>query len=281
MTNTAASVLGTSKPRSIGEFGGTWALVTGASSGLGEVFARKLAHRGANLILAARSGDRLGRLATDLARVGGVEARSVAVDLSEPEGVRTLLDAVGEMGVFVEHLFNNAGFGSAGAFSEPSGERERAMVRLNAEAVVALSHALLGPMLAAGRGGIVNVASTAAFQPVPYMATYAASKAFVLSFTLSLARETADKGVRVMALCPGPVKTGFQEAAGISRPGLRIAELGAEETVERALDAYARGEVFYVPGFVNGAQSVAAKLLPRGFLSWLTVKAMRRLGRGD
>jgi uncharacterized protein len=261
------------------DYRGAWALVTGASSGIGEEFARKLAERGANLILAARSAERLTRLGADLARVNRVEVRKVAVDLAEPAGHAELLAAIDAAGVFVEHVINNAGYGSAGPFATLDPMREAAMVRLNCEAVVALTRGLLDPMVRAGRGGVINVASVSGFQAVPYMATYGATKAFVVSFTVALAAELEGTGVRAMALCPGPVRTGFQEAAGISRPGIPLAELTARQTVERGLAAYERGEALFVPGFVNGLQVAASRLVPRSLLSWASVQAMRRLGR--
>jgi short-subunit dehydrogenase len=135
-------------------------------------------------------------------------------------------------------------------------------------------------MLAARDGGVLNVASTAAFQPVPYMATYGATKAFVLSFTLALASELNGTGVRAMALCPGPVHTGFQAAAGVSKPALSLALLTPNRTIEPALQAYERGDTLFTPGVVNGVQSVASKLLPRGLVTWATRRQMERLGRG-
>jgi short-subunit dehydrogenase len=258
---------------------GKWALVTGASSGIGEEFARKLAERGENLVLVARSRDRLERLAGDLTRVNGVEARVMAFDLSTPDGPASLLEALTATGVFVELVVNNAGFGSAGNLASLDAAREAAMVRLNVDAVAALTRGLLPPMLDEGRGGFINVASTAAFQAVPYMATYGASKAFVLHYTLALAAELRGTGVRAMALCPGPVRTGFQEAAGIPGPGSRLAELSARTTVERALRAYERGDDRCVPGFANTAQSVVVKLAPRGLVRWAAVRAMHRMGR--
>jgi short-subunit dehydrogenase len=260
-------------------FAGSFCLVTGASSGLGEEFARQLAHRGANLILTARSADRLNNLASDLARVNGVVVRVFAADLSAAGGVGELLASVRATGVFVEHVVNNAGFGSAGAFARLDGERESAMVGLNVDAIVQLTHGLLAPMQENGRGGFINVASTASFQPVPFMATYGATKAFVLSFTLALATEFEDTGVRALAFCPGPVRTGFQAAAGIERPGLALAELTRERTVARALAAYEQGERLCVPGLVNGAQAFVSRHLPRSLISWATARTMKRLGR--
>jgi short-subunit dehydrogenase len=253
--------------------------VTGASSGLGAEFSRSLAHRGANLVLTARSEDRLVELANDLRRVNGVETHVVATDLAVPGGAERLLQRVTELGVPVVHLVNNAGFGSGGPFSSLDAKREDAMVRLNAGAVVTLSRGLLPGMLAAGRGGVINVASTAGLQPVPFMATYGATKAFVVSFTLALAAELKGTGVRAMVLCPGPVLTGFQAAAGLSRPGLKLAVLTPQKTVESGLSAYVRGERQHVPGVVNTLQSVGSRLAPERLVSWVTARAMRRWGR--
>ncbi|HWP06356.1 MAG TPA: SDR family oxidoreductase [Polyangiaceae bacterium] len=260
-------------------FENRWVLVTGASSGLGAELARRMAEHGAHLVLTARSRDRLEELAQDLRRVNGTRTHVVPVDLADPDGAATLARTVRELGVPIAHLVNNAGIGSAGAFAELDAARESSLVELNVAAIVRLTRALLPGMLAAGDGGVLNVASTVAFQPVPYMATYAATKAFVVSFTLGLATELEGSGVRVMALCPGPVRTGFQAAAGIERPGLPIAVLSAQRTVELALAAYARGERLFVPGVVNGLQVGAARLLPRGLTAWATKRTMQRLGR--
>jgi len=260
-------------------FTGSTVLVTGASSGLGAEMARSLARRGANLVLTARSEGRLEELASDLRRVNGVEVHVVPVDLSAPDGASRVLDAVSRLGVTVDHLINNAGFGSGGPFAGLDAAREDAMVRLNSGAVVTLTRALLPKMLERGRGGVLNVASTASFQPVPYMATYGATKAFVVSFTLALATELRGTGITAMVLCPGPVLTGFQAAAGLERPGLGMAVLGIARTVESGLDAYARGERLYVPGVVNGLQRFGSRIVPEPVTSWLAARAMRRWGR--
>ncbi|HEX5097862.1 MAG TPA: SDR family oxidoreductase [Polyangiaceae bacterium] len=260
-------------------FENRWALVTGASSGLGAELARRMAEHGAHLVLTARSRDRLEELAQDLRRVNGTRTHVVPVDLADPDGAATLARTVRELGVPIAHLVNNAGIGSAGAFAELDAARESSLVELNVAAMVRLTRALLPGMLATRDGGVLNVASTVAFQPVPYMATYAATKAFVVSFTLALATELEGSRVRVMALCPGPVRTGFQAAAGIERPGLPIAVLSPQRTVELALAAYARGERLFVPGVVNGLQVGAARLLPRSLTAWATKRTMQRLGR--
>jgi short-subunit dehydrogenase len=261
-------------------FADRWVLVTGASSGLGEEIAKRLAQHGAHLVLTARREDRLRNLGADLKRVNGIDALVIPADLARPDGPDQVLAALAERRIAITHLVNNAGFGSAGAFAELDAERESAMVELNVGAVVRLTRALVGPMIRAGEGGVLNVASTAGFQPVPFMATYAATKAFVVSFTLALAAELAGTGVRAMALCPGPVPTEFQAAAGFSRPALPFAVLSPNRTIRRALAAYERGEHLCTPGLVNGAQALAARLLPQGVVTWAAARTMRRLGRG-
>ncbi|MBE7478901.1 MAG: SDR family oxidoreductase [Polyangiaceae bacterium] len=260
-------------------FFGTRALVTGASSGIGAELARQLATRGANLILTARSKDKLDALAEELRQKNRVAVQVVVADLAQPGGAQSLAADVDALGVDVDHLVNNAGFGDAGALVKADPDKLAEMVRLNCEAVVVLARHFLPPMLARRRGGVLNVASTAAFQPMPYMAVYAATKAFVLSFSAALAKEAEGNGVTVTALCPGPVPTGFQAAAGIE-PGVeRIAALSAEETAARALSAYAAGDTVCVPGAVNRVQTVLSKLAPRELLTSAISIAMKRAGR--
>jgi short-subunit dehydrogenase len=265
------------------DFRGSWALVTGASSGLGAEFARQLAHQGTNLILTARSAGKLQRLAEDLARVNGVSTHAIPADLSAQGGVQGLLSAVDALGVSVLHVINNAGFGSTGSFVNADPEQELRMVRLNCESVVAIARHFLPHLVARGTGGLLQVASTSAYQPTPYMATYGASKAFVLSFTLSLAEEARGSGVRILALCPGPVPTGFQEAAGIHGTSamLKIARLEAPTVVETALAAYRSGRDVAVPGAFNTLQTAAVKLIPRGVVLRAARWAMHGLGRAD
>jgi short-subunit dehydrogenase len=262
------------------EFAGTWALVTGASSGLGAEFARQLAQRGTNLILTARSRDKLQRFAEDLSRVNGVSTHALLADLGAPGGSRSLLEQVEALGVHVTHVVSNAGFGSAGPFTNSDPETEERMVRVNAEAVVVIARHFLPRMLARREGGLIQVASTAAYQPTPFMATYGASKAFVLSFSLSLAEEVRGSGVRVLSLCPGPVPTGFQEAAGIHSSGLlKLTRLDAPAVVEAALAGYVAGRNVVVPGALNSLQTTAVKMLPRGFVVRAARWAMQGLGR--
>ena len=261
-------------------FSGTFALVTGASSGLGEEFARQLAHRGCNLVLTGRSREKLETLASDLARINGVATRVVTADLAQPGGAEQLALIVDDLGVTVDHVVNNAGFGSAGSFSESDPRRQASMVRVNVESVVCLSGHFLPGMVKRNRGGIINVGSTAAYQPTPYMATYGASKSFVVSFSAALASELEKSDVRVLACCPGPVPTGFQAAAGMPEGSvLKLAELEPNEVVQSTLEAYAAGRVVYVPGTVNSLQTTLSKLLPRAIAVRAARYTMRRLGR--
>jgi short-subunit dehydrogenase len=261
-------------------FNGCTALVTGASSGLGEEFARELARRHANLILTARSRDKLERLAADLSRVNGVKVDVIVQDLAEPDGALALAREIRARGLEVDHVINNAGFGTAGRFETMDVEREARMIRVNCESVVVLSRSLLRGMLDRKRGGILNVASTAAHQPTPFMTTYGASKAFVLSFTLALAEELRGTAVHALALCPGPVPTGFQAAASIpSGAVLSFAKLDAHTVVERALDAYARRTVLKTPGLVNSVQTLASRVFPRSLVVRAARLTMTKLGR--
>jgi uncharacterized protein len=252
-----------------------WVLITGASSGLGAEFARALAARGANLVLTARSAERLEQLALDLGRVNGVLTSVIVADLASSDGVRALLSGVDALGVQIEHVISNAGFGSAGRFVEADAATQAAIVRVNCEAVVAIARHFVPPLAKLRSGGILHVASTAAYQPTPYMASYGASKAFVMSFSLGLREELSGTGVRVVTLCPGPVPTGFQRAAGVDKPLPKIAVLQASDVVEAALHAYDRDLAVCVPGTVNSVQTSAVKLLPRAIVSKAARWALR------
>lgn len=262
-------------------FHGTTALVTGASSGIGEQFARQLAQAGADLIVSARSRDKLEALAGELSSREGVRVDVVPADLSNADGVAALVRGVGELGVFVEHLVNNAGFGGVGAFLNAEPGRLAEMLRLNCEALLVLTRHFLPAMVERRKGGVIQVASTAAYQPLPFMATYAATKAFVLSLSAALSEELRGTDVRMLALCPGPVPTGFQQVAGIEPGAERVAALSAEDTVARALHAYYRRRSVLVPGAVNRAQTTFTKHAPRAVVTRAVASAMRRMGRAD
>lgn len=244
-------------------FRASWALVTGASLGLGEEMACQLAAYGANLVLTARSRDRLESLAGALAAEHGVETRCVPCDLAAPGGARQLCARVEALGVEIDHLVSNAGFGTVGPFAQSRGDEQADMVRLNCEAAVVLAGHFLPRMVQRGRGGILHVASVAGYVPMPYMATYAATKAFLLSFSAALSEETRGTGVTVTALCPGPVRTGFQaRAGGDLLPEDERAELSAEATVRAGIEAYAAGRDRVVPGLVNRVNALGSRILP-------------------
>ena len=220
------------------------ALVTGASSGIGEQFARQLAARGYNLVLVARRTDRLEKLASELP----TDAKVVACDLASDAA--SLGGRVQELGVDIDLLVNNAGFGTSGPFLENEPARDAEEVRLNCEAVVTLCHAFLPGMVERRRGGVINVASTAGMQPIPYEAVYAATKAFAISFTDALHAELRGTGVRVMAVNPGPVPTEWQEVAGYEpdRPAPAPGEIPAAQVVSESLEAWDKGRRSVIPG---------------------------------
>lgn len=255
---------------------GQWALVTGASSGLGEQFARQLASRGLGVVLTARSVDRLESLAAELGSAHGVGTRVVGADLSVAGGIDQFLKALDALEVPIDHLVGNAGFGVHGELARSDPAEQRRMVTLNCEAIVALSRALVPGMIERGRGGVITVGSTAGFQPAGSLATYAASKAFAISFTEALHEELKPHGVRAMVLCPGPVPTGFQQRAKIKIvPAQKAMVIDAGETVRRALAAYEAGETVFVPGALNKIGAVLGSKAPRALVRSVTYRLMR------
>lgn len=244
-------------------------LVTGASSGIGAEIARGLAARGHGVTLVARREERLVELAGELEDEFGVAAGTVAADVSDPADRDRLTAEVDRRGLAVEVLVNNAGYGSGGPFVELERERETGMVRTNVEAVVGLAGAYLPAMAARGRGAVLNVASLIAFQPVPFQATYGASKAFVLSFTDALHEELRGTGVTVTAVCPGPVRTEFGAEGGFGGADDRIpgfAWLDADKVAAAALEGLESGERVVVPGPLNRVASLYGQHLPRSVL---------------
>lgn len=254
-------------------------MVTGASSGLGEEIARQLAARGTNVVLTARSRDKLEALATELRTAYAVKTHVLDVDLAAVGGPERLCREVDALDVFIQHLVNNAGFGLAGEFVESDAYKDLDMVRVNCAALMTLSHHFAPSMAEQRCGGILNVASTAAHQPMPYMALYGATKAFVLSFSAALAQELRSRDVRVCALCPGPVPTGFQKVAGTDVRHQSVAVLSAQDTVRLGLDGYERGRDVVVTGTVNRVQTLASKLMPRPVITRGVAFAMKRMGR--
>jgi short-subunit dehydrogenase len=249
------------------------ALVTGASGGIGEAFARQLAALGKDLVLVARSEDELNLLARELGSQHAVQAHVVVADLARHDSASALYAETGRLGLDIDLLVNNAGFAKAGAFSELPFDVQADMVRLNVNTLTELTRLYLPAMQQRQRGGVINVASNAAFQPVPYIAVYGATKAYVLSFSEAIAEEVAADGVRVMALCPGATATGFHDTAGVwvqqqsSMPT-------PDEVVAAGLRAFERGRRSFLHGATNQLTAIASRLLPRRLVVHLTARVM-------
>ncbi len=256
---------------------GRTALVTGASSGIGEAFARVLAERGAAVILVARSAQRLDALAAQLRERHGVEATPIVADLASGEGLAAVPAQVAKHGRQVDILINNAGIGTHGAFPELPMDRERDEMQLNCIAPVALAKAFLPAMLERADGAIVNVASTAAFQPTPGMAVYGATKAFVLSFSEALRVETRARGVRVLALCPGPTRTHFFANTGspkMQRNPFFARGMEPERVARTALAALERDRGVAIPGAFNKFGAFGVRLGPRALVARMSGKVV-------
>lgn len=236
-------------------------LITGASSGIGEAFARRLAAEKHNLVLVARSEKKLHELCDELMLKHQITAHYVAMDLNDFEADKRLFDETERHKMQVEWLINNAGFGSMGDFAALDLEKELEMLNLNISVLVALTHRYLQRMREQKSGVIINVSSTASFQPVPFMAAYAATKAFVTSFSEAIAEENRPFGIKVSALCPGPTDTNFFAAANavpFSAKGMQT----AEDVVEAALNGVSKGKSTTVSGWTNYIGAVFGTLVP-------------------
>jgi uncharacterized protein len=259
---------------------GRVALVTGASSGIGEAFARALGARGLQLIVTGRDEGRLGRVADEIATANSVRVERVVVDLTRPDAPEQLKAAVDGFGLVPDVLVNNAGAAFIGTFTELPLDT----IRVNVEALVALTGLFLPAMLAQGRGGIVNTSSASGLQPLPHYAVYGATKAFVNSFSQALWAEVRGRGVRVVAVCPGPVSdTRFGERAGGSSldkfPGLsNRRQMPREKVVALALRGLERGDPLVVPGLTNRLMSGVAGLVPRRLQLLATERVFRPAG---
>lgn len=255
-------------------------MVTGASSGIGEQLARQLASRGHNLILVARREDRLRSLAGELERLHGVQTRVIAADLEDREQVDRLPARIAEEGLDVEVLVNNAGFSTVGdVHSNP--DRQLGMVRVNVEALTALTSAFLPGMTERGRGAVLNVASVAGFQPIPAQAVYAATKAFVLSFSQATAVELKDTGVSMTALCPGPVATEFVEVAGFKKSKEQMAPSmlwsTADDVAKSGIEGMEKGKRVVIPGVGNRATAMFGYYSPRALVLGPMASIYRRV----
>jgi short-subunit dehydrogenase len=255
------------------DFRGRWALVTGASAGIGVALARELAARGAKLILTARRRERLEVLAQELAGKG-TEVRIVVADLNDPEAPQQIYDATVGAGLDVDILINNAGLGQYGAFATSPQEQELSQVRVNCEAVVRLSRLFVPHMVERRRGWVLVVASTASFQPVPYISTYAATKVFDRFFALGLAEEVARFGVKVTALCPGPTESEFFDVAGAAvfkMRGMQPAEVVARQGVA----ALVRGQRTILPALNGRVTAFLVRFLPVSLITKTVEKIAR------
>ncbi len=250
------------------------ALITGASAGLGLEFARSLAASGHDVVLVARRRDRLEALAAELSEAHGVTATVIAADLSDPEAPGRIVAETG--GAAIDVLVNNAGFGSVGPIAEADLPRELAMVQVNVLALMALTGLLLPGMVARGRGRILNVGSTAGFQPGPFMATYYATKAFVNHWTEALAVELSGTGVTATVSCPGATSTEFSGVSGTDKSLLvKTGEATAESVVRGALAAMMRGEPMIIHGLKNTLLVQSLRVSPRAIVRQITARLNR------
>jgi uncharacterized protein len=255
------------------DFKGKWALVTGASAGIGAALARELASRGAKLILTARRRDRLETLAADLT-AKGTEVRIVVADLNEPTAAQQIYDATEGAGLTVDILINNAGLGQFGAFISSPIDQEVSQVRVNCEAMVRLTRFFVPRMITRRRGWILVLASTASFQPVPYLSTYAATKAFDRFFALGLAAEVARFGVKVTALCPGPTESEFFDIARADAFKTRGMQ-PAPDVARLAVTALARGQRTIIPYFGGKFTAFLVRFLPVGLITYFVEQSGR------
>ncbi len=250
------------------------ALVTGASSGIGLELARCFAANGYALILVARDQPRLEHLAQELRSQSHQPVTVIPKDLAQPNATAELMAQITQHGLHVDLLVNNAGFGSHGLFAEADLEQQTRMVQVNVTALMQLTRLCLPDMISRHRGKILNVASTAAFQPGPLMAVYYATKAFVVSFSRALENELAGTGVTVTALCPGPTATEFQRRAGVERTRLMTQRIMDAQTVARiGYDALMRGQAIVIPGARNRLLASAVRFLP----ARLVMAAVRKM----
>lgn len=259
------------------------AVVTGASSGIGAAIARELATRGHHVTLVARRAENLEALAADIARSGG-RASAVVTDLSDRDARAALPERVTALGLTPDILVNNAGLSTLGPVAAADPAAEMHMIEVDVVAVADLCTRFLPGMIARNRGALLNVASTAAFQPLPGQAGYGACKTFVLSYTQSLSGELAGTGVSTAVLCPGPVDTGFGEAAGFSKKDAEAALppimwISPEKVARTAVDALAKGRVVAIPGRANRAAAVLARLTPNRLLVPLLARSHPGLRR--
>lgn len=251
-------------------------LITGASGGIGEAFARRLAAEKHDLFLIARSEDKLRNIGNELTEKYGIRCDHFGIDLAKNGADKSVFDEADRLRINVDWLINNAGFGSMGDFAKLELERELEMIRLNIAALVGLTHQFLPGMRSRRLGTIINVSSAAGFQPIPFMATYAATKSFVTSFTEAIAEENRPYGVRVLALCPGSTRTNFFEAAKMERAFSAKGQQTAEQVVDTALRAVSKGRSKIVSGWSNWLVASATNLVPNSLITKGIGKGLRK-----
>lgn len=259
---------------------GKWALITGASAGIGMAMTRELAAGGTNLVLTARRRDRLAGLATELAAKHNIRTLACVADLAQPAGPQQVFSFTQEKNIAIELLVNNAGFGAYGEFSKVRLDRLLEMTYVNVSAVVHVTHLYVPGMIQRGSGDILIVASTAAFQPVPYISTYAATKVFDLHFAEGLAEELRPHGIRVCALCPGSTETEFFQVAG-QRNHTRRAPESAEKVAHVGLAALAAGKTSVISGFTNWLGAETVRMVPRRTVAKITAGIFRPKEHGN
>lgn len=250
-------------------------LITGASSGIGEAFARRLAAENHNLVLVARSEKKLISLCDELMLKHEIMAHYVAIDLNDYQADLRLFKETINHGMEIEWLINNAGVGSMGDFAELEIEKELEMINLNVKALVALTHHYLQIMRRRKSGTIINISSTASFQPLPFMATYAATKAFVTTFTEALAEENRPHGIRFLNLCPGPTESNFFNASDIENPVTIKGMQKPEEVVEAALKGLEKGKTRVISGWLNSLVAKAANIAPNSLVTRVVSNNLR------
>jgi short-subunit dehydrogenase len=242
-----------------------WTIITGASSGIGAEFARAFAARGDALVLVARRAERLAALQAELA---GTRVETITLDLEQPDAAERLVAEIANRGIVVHTLVNNAGFGLRGRFTTLPYAEQIAMLELNVMTLTRLCGLVLPGLVARGAGGIINVASIAGFQAVPFMGVYAATKAYVLSLSEALHEEARQAGVTVTALCPGATATEFARRADLEKSKLFQGAMQAAEVARLGLAGYEAGRAVVITGGTNRAAALASKLLPRALVRW-------------
>jgi len=256
---------------------GSWALVTGASKGIGKVFAEVLASRGVNVVLVARSKDALTAYAENLSEKYGIRAVAIGADLASPRAPVNIQIKLALQNIEIDLLINNAGFGLSGSFLSHDLKQEQSQIQVNVQALIAMSHIFGRSMAARGRGGIINLASNSSFQPLPYMAGYAATKAFVLYFSEAIQHELAEKGVHVMASCPGPTATSFFEGTSTNMASRDFDS--SLSVVEKTLESFDRGKSVAYPGRASVRVATwLSRFLPRSFVVQIAALATGKMG---